>query len=103
MTGATDGSAEQVAQWVQYYVEQARARGLPVDAVDGRFQRWFDLMGAQRHLKATGIFARLKHRDGKPRYTHDIPRTLGYVRTVATTYPELDGLHRLLLEVEAMG
>jgi hypothetical protein len=50
-----------------------------VDGVDeGRFLRWFDLMGAQRHLKASGIFARLFLRDGKPGYLADIPRTLQY-------------------------
>ena len=37
-------------------------------------RRWFDLMGVQRHLKAIGIFARLWHRDGKPRYLRHIPR-----------------------------
>jgi aminoglycoside/choline kinase family phosphotransferase len=36
-------------------------------------------MGIQRHLKAAGIFARLNHRDGKPAYLADIPRTLGYI------------------------
>jgi aminoglycoside/choline kinase family phosphotransferase len=51
--------------------------------------RWFDLMGIQRHLKATGIFARLNYRDGKPGYMNDIPRTLGYVFSVAKNYQEL--------------
>jgi len=37
-----------------------------------------DLMGVQRHLKVGGIFARLCHRDGKPGYLADIPRTLQY-------------------------
>ena len=50
----------------------------------------------QRHLKAVGIFARLKLRDGKPGYLGDIPRTLGYVLAVAERYPELAGLHDLL-------
>ena len=36
-------------------------------------------MGIQRHLKASGIFARLWHRDGKPGYLPDVPRTLGYI------------------------
>ena len=54
-----------------------------------RFLRWFDLMGMQRHLKAAGIFARLNHRDGKPGYLGDIPRTLGYVIEVAARYDEL--------------
>jgi len=56
-----------------------------------QFLRWFDLMGVQRHLKAAGIFARLNHRDGKPGYLLDIPRTLGYVTEVASGYPELAG------------
>ncbi|UCC55218.1 MAG: phosphotransferase [Gammaproteobacteria bacterium] len=54
-----------------------------------QFLRWFDLMGIQRHLKAAGIFARLNHRDGKPGYLGDIPRTLGYVVEVSGRYPEL--------------
>ena len=33
-------------------------------------------MGVQRHLKVLGIFARLWHRDGKPGYLDDMPRTL---------------------------
>jgi hypothetical protein len=53
-------------------------------------------MGVQRHLKAIGIFARLSHRDGKPHYLGDIPRTLGYVREVAVRRPELAALANLL-------
>ena len=62
----------------------------------GQFLRWFDLMGAQRHLKAIGIFARLKLRDGKSGYLDDIPRTLGYLLDVAARYPDLAGLRALL-------
>jgi aminoglycoside/choline kinase family phosphotransferase len=54
-----------------------------------QFLHWFDLMGIQRHLKAAGIFARLNHRDGKPGYLEDIPRTLGYIVEVSGRYPEL--------------
>lgn len=57
-----------------------------------QFLQWFDLMGVQRHLKAAGIFARLNHRDGKPGYLADIPRTLGYVVEVSDRYPELGEL-----------
>jgi aminoglycoside/choline kinase family phosphotransferase len=53
-------------------------------------------MGVQRHLKASGIFARLYHRDGKSGYLPDIPRTVGYIAEVAPNHPELDGLARLL-------
>lgn len=62
------------------------------------FLRDFDLMGVQRHLKAAGIFARLDHRDGKPAYLADIPRTLGYVTALAGRYPELDFLTGLIEE-----
>ena len=64
----------------------------------GRFLSWFDLMGVQRHLKASGIFARLNHRDGKPGYLQDIPRTLNYILMVAEDYPPLDGLARLIVD-----
>ncbi len=53
------------------------------------FMRQFELMGVQRHLKAAGIFARLKHRDGKSGYMADIPRTLQYVVELGPGYPEL--------------
>lgn len=60
------------------------------------FIRFFDLMGIQRHLKATGIFARLKHRDGKNNYLKDIPRTLHYIYSVTLKYPELGFLNIFL-------
>lgn len=62
------------------------------------FRRHFDLMGVQRHLKAAGIFARLRHRDGKPGYLGDVPRTLGYVVELGGRYPELEFLVRWIGE-----
>jgi len=53
-------------------------------------------MGVQRHLKAIGIFARLWHRDGKPGYLNDIPRTLNYVRAVSGSYRELQFLRSFI-------
>jgi aminoglycoside/choline kinase family phosphotransferase len=62
------------------------------DSVDlDLFRRWFDLMGMQRHLKAIGIFSRLKLRDGKPGYLRDIPRTMNYVIGICRRYPEFTG------------
>lgn len=55
-----------------------------------QWQRWFDLMGLQRHTKAAGIFARLYHRDGKSGYLQDVPRTVSYLHDVAAAYPEFD-------------
>lgn len=93
--------SERVQAWVAGYRRMAADAGVPVGESETTFRRWFDLMGVQRHLKATGIFARLYHRDGKPGYLKDIPRTLGYVRAVAPRYPELAGLTELLREVAA--
>jgi aminoglycoside/choline kinase family phosphotransferase len=80
-----------VEDWALGYQDLALQSGvLREDHEDPQqFLRWFDLMGMQRHLKAAGIFARLNHRDGKPGYLQDIPRTLGYVVEVAGRYDEL--------------
>jgi hypothetical protein len=94
---------ERVEDWVKGYHELALQSGIPVGEDDARFLRWFDLMGAQRHLKASGIFARLNHRDGKPGYLADIPRTLGYVHEVSARYPELQPLQALLRELKLPG
>ncbi len=60
------------------------------------FLRYFELMGVQRHLKAAGIFARLNHRDGKPGYMRDVPRTLSYVVELLPRYDELGFLVELI-------
>ncbi len=70
--------AARVDGWLQAAI--AVATGLLSGSADmPTLRRWFDRMGVQRHLKAAGIFARLNHRDGKPGYLPDIPRTLGYI------------------------
>ncbi|GAA0859139.1 aminoglycoside phosphotransferase family protein [Aliiglaciecola litoralis] len=53
-----------------------------------QFTFWFDMTGIQRHIKASGIFCRLCHRDGKQGYLHDIPHTLDYIIDVAGRYTE---------------
>jgi len=65
----------------------SEALGLTVS--NEQWQRWFDLMGMQRHIKASGIFARLHHRDYKSHYMKDIPLTLSYIVDVSNAYPEL--------------
>jgi aminoglycoside/choline kinase family phosphotransferase len=82
---------ERVDAWVATYRREAG-----VSASPDEFLERFDLMGVQRHLKAAGIFARLNHRDGKPGYLADIPRTLGYVVEVAQRRPALAGLAGLI-------
>jgi aminoglycoside/choline kinase family phosphotransferase len=62
-----------------------------------QWQRWFDLTGLQRHIKASGIFARLNHRDNKDGYLNDIPLTLSYIVEITEKYPELSFIHQLLL------
>lgn len=87
---------EQVKKWVAGYFQLALHSGVVRSEHEASFQRWFDLMGAQRHLKAAGIFARLNIRDGKPGYLKDIPRTLGYIVEIAPEYPELAALVGLI-------
>lgn len=86
-----------VEEWVMGYFELAQQTGIvrPGDADERQFLKWFDWMGVQRHLKAAGIFARLNHRDGKPGYLDDIPRTLGYVTDVCSRYSALSELGSL--------
>ncbi len=93
---------ERVEEWVRYYHRLASDAGILQGIPYEQFLRWFDLMGVQRHLKAGGIFARLKIRDAKPGYLRDIPRTLGYVEEVCSRYSELAGLGRLLAELPAL-
>jgi hypothetical protein len=91
---------ERVLGWVRDYHGRALRSGLlsaaAPQADEARFIRDFDLMGVQRHLKASGIFARLNHRDGKPGYLADIPRTLQYILDLAPLYRELAPLTALI-------
>ena len=85
-----------VQGWLQDYWKSARAAGIPVQDSFEEFQRASDLMGLQRHLKVIGIFARICHRDGKPRYLADVPRFFAYIETVLARRPELAELQELL-------
>lgn len=87
---------ERVHGWVARFRDSALRRGVNAGRNEQEFRRWFDFMGVQRHLKAIGIFARLWHRDGKPGYLKEIPRTLNYVRTVSCEYSELQFLQSFL-------
>ena len=86
----------QQLDWVIRYWEKARAAGLPVRADFGDFWRDFEWMGAQRHIKVLGIFARLYHRDGKDGYLKDMPLVMHYLRRVCERYIELKPLFYLL-------
>ncbi len=95
-----DWPEQRINAWVQQFVDAAVASGQLHRVAEETFQRWFDLMGIQRHLKAIGIFARLNHRDGKPGYLHDIPRTLRYVTTIAARYSHTAPLAELLTDLD---
>ncbi len=91
---------EHQLDWVIRYWEKARAAKLPVREDFGDFWRDFEWMGAQRHIKILGIFARLYHRDGKDGYLKDMPLVMGYLRKVCERYIELKPLLYLLDELE---
>ena len=87
---------EREIDWAVRYWEQARQAGLPVPEDFGEFWRALEWMGLQRHLKVLGIFCRLKHRDGKPKYATDLPRFFAYATKVALRYRELSALLPLI-------
>jgi len=84
------------------YWEKARKAGLPVGDDFGEFYRGVEWMGLQRHLKVTGIFARLTLRDGKPQYLADTPRFIQYMRSTCERYRELKPLLRLIEKIDGI-
>jgi N-acetylmuramate 1-kinase len=91
---------ERSLDWLVRYWEAGRAIGLPVRADFADFHRDYEFMGAQRHIKVLGIFARLYHRDGKDGYLKDMPLVLKYLRKTCERYVELRPLARLLEKLE---
>jgi len=84
-----------VDAWLDRYHARALEAGLPVPPLE-RFRRDADWIGVQRHLKVIGIFARLWHRDGKPKYLADVARFFAYLDGVLPKYEEFSALHRLI-------
>jgi aminoglycoside/choline kinase family phosphotransferase len=84
-----------VAAWLDRYHARALDARLPVPPL-ARFRRDTDWIGVQRHLKVIGIFARLWHRDGKPKYLQDVPRFFAYLDHVLPKYEELSPLRELI-------
>jgi len=91
---------EQIIDWCVRYWQAARKTDLPVPDDFSEFYRDFEYMGAQRHIKVLGIFARLYHRDGKDGYLKDMPLVMSYLRKVCERYIELKPLLRLLDSLE---
>lgn len=83
---------EQVSEWQRAYFLDLCDAGLLSSADWNGFVEAMDLMGIQRHLKASGIFARLSLRDGKEGYLPDVPQTLDYIAKVGAKYPQLKAL-----------
>ena len=84
-----------VDAWLDRYHARALEAGLPVPPL-ARFRRDADWIGVQRHLKVLGIFARLQHRDHKPKYLADAPRFLAYLDGVLPRHPDLQPLLGIL-------
>ncbi len=87
---------ERVQQWLKNYWQRALAAGLPAPDEFDHFYRDCDFIGTQRHLKVIGIFARICHRDGKPKYVGDVPRFFNYVRGACSRRSEFAPLAALL-------
>ncbi len=87
---------ELITPLVERYRQQVQTL-LPNENITAeKWQYWFDLTGLQRHIKASGIFARLHHRDDKSGYLTDIPLTLSYIKDVSGQYDKLSFLHELV-------
>lgn len=87
---------DQIIDWLVRYWQAARKAGLPIPEDFSEFYRDFEYMGAQRHIKVLGIFARLYHRDGKAGYLKDMPLVMAYLCKVCDRYAELRPMLRLL-------
>jgi aminoglycoside/choline kinase family phosphotransferase len=93
---------EREIDWAARYWDKARRAALPVGDDFGAFWRDVEWIGLQRHLKVLGIFCRLKHRDGKPTYSSDLPRFFAYATKTATRYRQLEPLLSLLEPMSGM-
>jgi len=88
-------SENEIRHWLEVVYQRLINENL-LDISYEKFEVDFDLMGCQRHLKAIGIFSRLKHRDGKPNYMKDVPRTLGYLKKISKKYDVLEPLYNFV-------
>ncbi len=89
----------EIIDWLIRYWEKARKVGLPVREDFADFYWDYEMMGAQRHIKVLGIFARLYHRDGKDGYLKDMPLVMEYLHKACERYIDLKPLLNILLEL----
>lgn len=90
-------------QWLNQYWLAAQKAALPVPDSFQQFYYDCDLMGVHRHIKVIGIFARICHRDGKPKYLGDVPRFFNYLNSVSNRRPEFSALKNVLDLVASKG
>ena len=84
-------SLTEIQTLLTYFYEQDNAQ-----VSFAEFEKQFDLMGLQRHLKILGIFKRLSIRDGKHQYLNDIPLVKKHALQMADKYPEFSLLKAIL-------
>ena len=89
-----DWPADKVDAWLQDFYTLASVHCAKI--AFKQFQKWFNLMGLQRHLKAMFIFARKFHRDHCPDFLNDIPRTFNYALAESEWADEVNDLHHFL-------
>ena len=89
---------DKVQEWLKIYWERQSVNGRLGRTSLAGLKQWFDWMGAQRHLKVLGIFARLYFRDGKDGYLNDLPLVLFYLLTETKGYKELSAFHQWLCD-----
>jgi len=89
---------QQQLQWSEQHRAQLMLAGVCEYVSKQQWQRWFDLMGLQRHLKVLGIFARLSLRDGKSAYLNDLPLVMNYVIEILRLYASTHSAFKCLLD-----
>ena len=85
---------QRVVDWVEDFRNLLQQQGQIPQVSQAQFLAWFDYMGAQRHLKVVGIFARLSLRDGKHGYLNDIPLVFKYLLNEIKDYPALNRFYQ---------
>ena len=82
--------------WLATYWRMARDGGVPLPAAYERYREDFNVASVQRGLKVLGVFARLTHRDNKPRYLNDLPLVHRHLLAATAALPALKDLELVL-------
>lgn len=86
-----------VSLWRSAYYYMACEARLLRDVSVQTFERWFDWIGIQRHMKAIATFARKSLRDGDDRYLCYIPQALTYLNEASAKYDEFHQFHQFIV------